>query len=212
MGTFRHFEEDKAVAGKDEKREERWNSTRGKFTLALVVVPILLVGGFSVPEVAVRLPPERTCVVCHEMKDPVKRWSAAGVARSHENCADCHADQGIARTFQLNRMAWRFLWEHLRRDPDQPIHLPPEPLFVDAQLEPAYYSLVPNHRCLSCKEVAGHRPIEQAMSHNKLILFASAQPCRDCHSHDMRNGQPFYEKILLDQTTYTRPEGTSDRK
>lgn len=160
--------------------------------LTLLLLILLL------PEWAVRVSPETSCVICHEMKDPVRRWRAAGAAKSHAACTDCHVDSGPAGKIQTHRMAWRFVWEHLNRDPDDPIRLPPEPLFVDTSREPAYYSVVPNRRCSVCKDAKGHMPMEQNMIHYRLIEFASSQPCKDCHSHETRQGQPFYEKILPD--------------
>jgi hypothetical protein len=40
--------------------------------------------------------------------------------------------------------------------------------------------------------------MDQAMVHRTLISFAGAQPCKDCHNHEMRNGTKFYERILPD--------------
>jgi trimethylamine-N-oxide reductase (cytochrome c) cytochrome c-type subunit TorY len=160
--------------------------------LALLLIILLL------PEWAVRVSPETSCVVCHEMKEPVRRWRAAGVVKFHAACTDCHVEGGPAGRLQIHRMAWRFVREHLRRDPDEPIRLPPEPVLLDPARGPAYYSVVPNRRCSACKDAKSHAPMEQEMSHNRLIVFASSQPCKDCHSHEMRHGQPFYEKILPD--------------
>lgn len=161
-----------------------------------VTAAAFLVLVLFLPECAVRVSPETSCVVCHEMKDPVRRWKAAGAAKSHPACTDCHVDPGPAGKVQTHRMAWRFVWEHLRRDPNEPIELPPEPLILDLDRDPAYYSVVPNHRCSKCKDAKGHSAMEQDMSHNRLISFASSRPCKDCHSHQMREGQTFYEKIL----------------
>jgi len=72
----------------------------------------------------------------------------------------------------------------------------PEPLFYEPGREPGFYSSVPNHRCFQGKQVAGHSPLEMQMIHRVLIDFPADQPCKDCHNHDMRNGQRFYEKIL----------------
>jgi trimethylamine-N-oxide reductase (cytochrome c) cytochrome c-type subunit TorY len=181
---------------KAEEKRSRWRFLRSKKAVFLVYFPVLLVMVLSSHEVAVRYFPNVTCVACHEMKDPVRRWRESGVAKNHPNCADCHFDAGIARVWEMNREAVVLFVEHFRRDPEEPIKPPAEPLFLDLEEEPGYYSLVPNHRCFQCKDAKNHRPMDQAMIHRKLIRFASAQPCKDCHNHEMRNGMKFYEKIL----------------
>ncbi len=185
---------------KTEKKEEGKGSRRSflrrKPVLGFVSFAVLLVVVLSSHEVAVRYFPNVTCVACHEMKDPVRRWRESGVAKNHPNCADCHFDAGIARVWEMNREAVVLFVEHFRRDPDEKIKPPPEPLFLDLDEEPGYYSLVPNHRCFQCKDAKNHRPMDQAMIHRKLIRFASDQPCKDCHNHEMRKGMKFYEKIL----------------
>lgn len=179
--------------GNREKRRPSKGTKRGTILLVLLVG---IVGFFVVHEAAVRYFPDKVCIVCHEMKDPVKRWREAGVAKNHRDCGGCHFDAGLARYRQMNVSAVRFLVEHFRRDPDEPLKPPPEPLFVDPAQEAAYYSLVPNHRCFQCKDAKNHKPIEQRAIHAKLIRFSNAQPCKDCHNHEMRKGRKFYERIL----------------
>ncbi len=180
--------------------------------LVLVGVPVLLVAGLSSHEIAVRYYPEATCVACHEMKDPVKRWKESGVAKNHPDCAGCHFDSGIARVWDMNRRSVELFVQHFTRGAGEAIKTPQEPLFIDGQKEPGYYSLVPNHRCFQCMGAKNHTPRDQATVHRKLIKFASAQPCKDCHNHDMRNGIKFYEKILKDETASdTAQENVSQR-
>jgi nitrate/TMAO reductase-like tetraheme cytochrome c subunit len=181
---------------KEDGMRSLWRFFRSKKGLVLFCLPVLAVVGLSSHEVAVRYFPNITCVACHEMKDPVRRWRESGVAKNHPNCADCHFDAGIARVWDMNREAVVLFVKHFGRDSDEAIKPPAEPLFLDPEEEPGYYSLVPNRRCFQCKDAKNHKPMDQAMIHNKLIRFASAQPCKDCHNHEMRNGMKFYEKIL----------------
>jgi trimethylamine-N-oxide reductase (cytochrome c) cytochrome c-type subunit TorY len=60
--------------------------------------------------------------------------------------------------------------------------------------------MVPNSRCFKCKNVENHRQIDQARIHSKLIKGIANQPCKDCHSHEMRNGQKFFEKVTETET------------
>jgi nitrate/TMAO reductase-like tetraheme cytochrome c subunit len=187
----------KESSGKSEQGTEK--KAGGKTGKKILILSVLLVGivlFLSAHEVAVNYFPEITCVACHEMNDPVKRWRESGVAKNHPNCADCHFDGGISRVWAMNREAVVFFAEHFRRDPDEALKPPPEPLFIDPQKEPAYYSLVPNRRCFQCKDAKNHKPIEQTAIHSKLMRFSNSLPCKDCHSHEMRNGQKFYERVL----------------
>jgi len=184
---------------KEQKKDgtsSRWGFWKRKKGIVLISLPVLVVAGLSSHEVAVRYFPNITCAACHEMKDPVKRWRDSGVAKNHPNCADCHFDAGIARVWDMNREAVVLFAKHFQRDPEEAIKPPVEPLFIDLDRQPGYYSLVPNHRCFQCKDAKNHRPMDQAMIHQNLIRFASAQPCKDCHNHEMRNGMKFYERIL----------------
>lgn len=196
----------------EKKKEEESGSGRrffqSKTAVFLIALPILLVVLLSSHEVAVRYFPNITCVACHEMNDPVTRWRESGVAKNHPNCADCHFDAGIVRVWEMNREAVVLFVKHFQRDADEAIRPPPEPLFLDLDEEPGYYSLVPNHRCFQCKDAKNHRPMDQAMIHQKLIRFASAQPCKDCHNHEMRNGMKFYERILPQEEAGTESPGT----
>jgi len=177
---------------------------RSKKGIALLSVPVLVVAGLSSHEIAVKYFPEITCVSCHEMKDPVRRWRESGVAKSHPNCADCHFDAGISRVWDMNREAVVLFVKHFRRDKDEPIRPPEEPIFIDTTRDPGYYSLVPNHRCFACKDAKNHKPMEQAMVHRRLVSFTGSERCKDCHNHDMRNGVKFYEKILQDPNAPAR--------
>lgn len=186
---------------KQQEKPSRWRFLGSKKGVALFSLPVLLVVGLSSHEVAVRYFPNITCVACHEMKDPVRRWRESGVAKNHPNCADCHFDAGIARVWEMNREAVVLFVKHFDRDKDEPIRPPESPIFIDPARETAYYSLVPNYRCFACKDAKNHKPMEQAMVHRKLLTFAGSEPCKDCHNHDMRNGMKFYEKILPEKET-----------
>jgi trimethylamine-N-oxide reductase (cytochrome c) cytochrome c-type subunit TorY len=188
-----------AKQSKENGKKSRPRFLGSKKGVVLFSLPVLLVVGLSSHEVAVRYFPNITCVACHEMKDPVKRWRDSGVAKNHPNCADCHFDPGIARVWEMNREAAVLFVKHFRRSKEEPIRPPEAPIFIDPAKEPAYYSLVPNHRCFSCKDAKNHKPMEQAMVHRKLLSFGGTEPCKDCHNHDMRNGMKFYERVLPDQ-------------
>ena len=190
-----------AKASNDSREKSKTSGGRG--TKPRTTILLILLGGivvfFAAHEAAVRYFPDKVCIACHEMKDPVKRWREAGVAKNHRNCGGCHFDTGLAGQWQMNASAARFLVEHFRRDSDEPLKPPPEPLFVDPSQEAGYYSLVPNHRCFQCKDAKNHKPIEQTAVHTKLMRFSNQQPCKDCHNHEMRNGQKFYERVLPDK-------------
>ena len=187
----------------NKKEEHNKFSVKASYTtpkgVVLVIAVLLLAGSFSLFQVAKKHYPDGTCVVCHEMEEPVRKWRAAGVADSHPDCIDCHFDTGMTGVWQMIKSAVVFVTEHFRRDPNEPLAPATEPLFVDVNREPGYYSFVPNHRCFQCKQATNHKPIEQQMIHRKLIRDISAQPCKDCHNHDMRHNQMFYEKILPGQ-------------
>ena len=110
------------------KPSEGRRSKRGTILLILFAGIVVF---FAAHESAVRYFPDKVCIACHEMKDPVKRWREAGVAKNHRNCGGCHFDAGLAGQWQMNASAARFLVEHFRRDADEPLKPPPEPLFVD---------------------------------------------------------------------------------
>jgi len=172
-------------------------ATRKGFALLLGL--LLLAGFISLLQVAKEHYPDGTCVVCHEMQEPVRKWRAAGVVDNHPDCIDCHFDTGMAGVWQMSRSAVIFVMEHFRRDQNQPLEPAPAPLFVDVNREPGYYSNVPNHRCSQCKQATNHKPIELQQMHRKIMRDISVQPCKDCHNHGMRHNQKFYEKILPGQ-------------
>ena len=183
------------------KQEEHNNLSQKPFYktqkgVALVLAFLFLVSFLYSFKLAKKHYPDGTCVVCHEMKEPVRKWRAAGVAQNHPNCIDCHFDRGMAGAWQMTKSAVIFVVAHFRRDPNEPLQPATEPFFLDVNQEPGYYSFVPNHRCSQCKQATNHNPLEQEMAHRKLIRDISAQPCKDCHNHQMRYGQKFYEKIL----------------
>ncbi len=184
-------------SGKSEQSTEKkagGKKGKEKFIVLLLLVGIVLF--FVVHEATVMYFADKVCIVCHEMKEPVRKWKEAGVDKNHRDCGGCHFDAGLARHWQMNVSAARFLVEHFQRDSEEPLKPAPEPLFVDPAQEPAYYSLVPNRRCFQCKDAKNHKPIEQTAIHAKLMRFSNSQPCKDCHSHEMRNGQKFYERVL----------------
>ena len=177
-----------------------WNPNKFFYKIpkgvTLVLAFVFLAGIFFSFNLAKKHYPEGTCVICHEMKEPVRKWRAAGVADNHPDCIDCHFDKGMAGAWQMTKSAVIFVVEHFRRDQNIPLQPAPEPYFVDVNQEPGYYSFVPNRRCSQCKLATNHKPLEQEMAHRKLIRDISVQPCKDCHNHQMRFGQKFYEKIL----------------
>ena len=151
--------------------------------VVLVLAFLILAGFFPSFHLAKKHYPNGTCVICHEMKEPVRKWRAAGVADNHRDCIDCHFDTGMTGVWQVTKSAVIFVVEHFRRDPNEPLQPAPEPFFVDVSQEPGYYSFVPNHRCSQCKQATNHKPLEQQMAHRKLIREISMQPCKDCHNH-----------------------------
>ena len=169
-----------------------------KLTVATIIIA-LFVSALAFHELSVRHFQDKTCVVCHEMRKPIENWKKSGTALNHNNCASCHYTADFAGWLAMNKSAFYQLAEHFRRDPEEPIKVPEEPLFIDEEKEPAYWSLVPNSRCFQCKDVKNHKEIDQPRIHNKLIKNIASQPCKDCHNHAMRKGQKFYEKILPEQ-------------
>lgn len=137
-----------------------------------------------------------TCIVCHEMREPIRKWQESGTAKNHKNCAGCHYDSGFSGWLAMNKSAVKQALAHFKRNPNDPIKAPTEPVFLDTSKEPGYWSLVPNHRCFQCHDAKNHKQIDQPKIHSKLLKDISKQPCKDCHSHEMKNGQKFYEKVL----------------
>ncbi len=174
--------------------------TRTKIALLVVIffIPVLALGSH---ELSIRYFQDKTCVVCHEMKEPIKKWKESGTALNHNNCAGCHFDAGFEGWMEMNKSALRLLAEHYKRDPNEPIKPRPEPLFLEEGKEPGYWSHVPNRRCYQCKKAKNHKQIDQPRIHSKLIKGISNQPCKDCHNHEMRKGQKFYEKVTPEQAS-----------
>ncbi len=203
LGMCAPGEEEIVPTGKRSTTEAHRRPQKGKrffLWVGLVTASVLVSLPFWV-HFAFSLPPERACVSCHEMRASVTRWQESGSAAQHSRCADCHFDPGLAGLWQRNRIALAGLKAHWDRRNGAPLKARPEPLFFEPGTEPGFYSSVPNHRCFQCKQIPGHSPLEQQMSHRVLIDFPADQPCKDCHNHDMRNGQRFYEKILSEEDT-----------
>lgn len=171
------------------------SKSKKKLILILIVV-MLPVIGLAAHEMSVVYLQDKTCVVCHEMRDPIEKWKSSGTVKNHRNCAKCHFDPGFKGWMDMNKSAIRFLVEHFERDPNAPIKPKEEPLFLEEGLEPGYWSHVPNSRCYSCKNVENHTPSDQERIHSKVIKNVAEQPCKDCHNHEMRKGQKFYEKVM----------------
>ena len=170
------------------------------FIAAIILLPAILIG---MHEVSVRRFQDVMCVMCHEMEEPVQKWIDSGTAKNHGNCAGCHFDDNFAGWMEMNKSSVMQVVEHFRRDPEEPIEPPEEPLFLEEDKEPGYWSLVPNHRCYQCHDAPNHKQIDQPRIHEKLIRDINSQPCKDCHNHEMRNGQKFYEKALSEQAKLT---------
>ena len=167
-------------------------SKKGILLVAIVLIPAI---GLSSHEFSVRYFQDRTCTVCHEMGAPIGKWKDSGTAKNHNNCAGCHFDAGFKGWMDMNESAVRLLIAHFKRDPIEPLKPRQEPLFLDPSKEPGYWSHVPNSRCFSCKDAKNHLESDQAKIHNKLIKGIASQPCKDCHNHEMRKDQKFYEKV-----------------
>ena len=171
---------------------------------AVVMIPALMI---ATHEISVRRFQDVACVVCHEMKEPVRKWKESGTAKNHSNCSGCHFDSGFKGWLVSYEAAVVQVAEHFTRDPEEPLAPPEEPLFLDENEEPGYWSLVPNHRCFQCHDAPNHKPGDQPRIHEKLINDIASQPCKDCHNHEMRNGQPFYEQTLSEQASLA-PSGS----
>ena len=168
-----------------------------KWIIPAVIVGIILF--VLAHEASVRYYQDKTCTVCHEMKEPIRKWAESGASKNHANCAGCHFDKGLAGWWELNRSAVRFFFAHFSRDPNEPIKPKEEPLFLEEGKEPGYWTRVPNHRCYQCKGAKNHAMNDQEPVHQKAVKDVLSKPCLDCHSHEMRKGQKFYEKILPGQ-------------
>jgi len=163
------------------------------------MVPILIIAFLAYHEVSIRYFQDTTCGVCHEMKEPVTKWEESGAAKNHNNCAGCHFDAGMNGRLEMYKAAVQELVAHFKRDPNEPIKPPAEPVFLEEGKEPGYWSYVPNSRCFQCKDAKNHGANDQQAVHSRMIKDILNQPCKDCHSHEMREGQKFYQKILPEQ-------------
>jgi nitrate/TMAO reductase-like tetraheme cytochrome c subunit len=176
-------------------------SKKGFLLVAIILIPAIALASH---ELSVRYFQDKTCVSCHEMDEPIKKWKDSGTAKNHNNCAGCHFDAGFKGWMDMNESAVRLLIAHYKRDPKEPLKPRQEPLFLDTNKEPGYWSHVPNSRCYNCKNVKNdqgvmtHQESDQVKIHSKLIKGITTQPCKDCHNHEMRKGQKFYEKCLGD--------------
>lgn len=185
-------------------------SKKGILLVAIIFMPVL---ALSSHELSVQYFQEKTCVSCHEMDAPITKWKDSGTAKNHNNCAGCHFDAGFKGWMDMNESAVRLLVAHFKRDPNEPIKPRQEPLFLDSSKEPGYWSHVPNSRCFSCKNVENdqklksHLESEQVKIHGKLIKEIASQPCKDCHNHEMRKGQKFYEKATAEANPIPSQEG-----
>lgn len=168
-------------------------SKKGLFLVLIILIPALALASH---EFSVRYFQDKTCIACHEMEAPITKWKESGTAKSHNNCAGCHFDAGFKGWMDMNESALRLLVAHFKRDPNEPLKPRQEPLFLDPNKEPGYWSHVPNSRCFSCKNAKNHLESDQPKIHSKLISGIASQPCKDCHNHEMRKGQKFYEKCL----------------
>jgi nitrate/TMAO reductase-like tetraheme cytochrome c subunit len=177
-----------------------------KKILIVTVLGVLFFLGLGVHEASIRYFPEKTCIVCHEMRDPIKRWKESLTAKNHSDCASCHFNPGFAGWVDMNVSSAKQLIAHFKRDPDEPLKPKAEPLFLKEDLEPGYWSYVPNSRCFTCKDTKNHKQIDQITIHKSLIKDISRQPCKDCHNHEMRNGQKFYEPLKPIKTA-SLPDG-----
>ena len=178
------------------KRFFKFFMTKTGLLILIVLVPAAAIGTH---ELSVRHFQDLTCVVCHEMREPIRRWKESGTATNHNNCAGCHYDASFDGWMAMNRSAFKQLVAHFNRDPDAPIKPPEEPLFLEEGREPGYWSMVPNHRCFQCHDAKNHLPIDQPRIHKKLIKGIASQPCKDCHNHEMHKGQKFFEKVTQEE-------------
>jgi trimethylamine-N-oxide reductase (cytochrome c) cytochrome c-type subunit TorY len=184
---------------KDQKRFSFKKLYKTKTGIFLVLLPLFIALTVSSHEISVRYFQDKTCVVCHEMKEPIRKWIESGTNVNHNNCAGCHYTADFNGWMEMNKSAIKQLVEHFKRDPNEPLKPREEPLFLELDKEPGYWSHVPNSRCYQCKDAKNHKQIEQQMVHRKLINDISKQPCKDCHNHEMRKGQKFYEKVLQEE-------------
>ena len=75
-------------------------------------------------------------MVCHEMKEPIKKWKESGTNVNHNNCAGCHYTADFNGWMEMNKSALNQLVEHFKRDPNEPLKPREEPLFLELDKEP----------------------------------------------------------------------------
>ncbi len=180
-----------------EQEQKKKGGLKKPLTIILIALPFFAVLLVTSHEVAVRHFQDVTCTTCHEMVAPIEKWQQSGVAKNHNNCASCHYDTGLAGWWDMTASSAKFLVVHFSRDPEEPLTPRKEPLFLEDGKEPAYWSHVPNHRCYQCHDAKNHRKEDMNRIHEKVVKNAVEKPCLDCHSHEMRNGQLFYEKVVM---------------
>lgn len=178
------------------KRFFKFFTTKIGLLVLIVLLPAIGIGSH---EISVRHFQDLTCVICHEMREPIRKWKESGTATNHNNCAGCHYETSFDGWMAMNKSAFTQLVEHFKRDPDEPLKPPEEPLFLEEDKEPGYWSMVPNSRCYQCKNVENHLPIDQQRIHQQLIKGIANQPCKDCHNHEMLKGQKFFEKVIPEE-------------
>jgi trimethylamine-N-oxide reductase (cytochrome c) cytochrome c-type subunit TorY len=173
---------------------QRGGKTLGLTTVAIVVAIVIgsVILFLVLHELAVANFQTITCGTCHVMKEPVRKWQESGAAKNHGNCASCHFQSGIKGRVEMTNAAFKEFVKNFQRGPNEPINPPEEPVLLEYGKEPAYWSLVPNHRCYQCHDAKNHRPEDQEKVHGKFIKRILEQRCKDCHSHEMQNGQKFY--------------------
>lgn len=173
-------------------------ATTRKKTLLVAAFMLFTVFFLVSHELSARYFQDQTCVICHEMKEPIDKWKKSGVAVNHGNCAGCHFETGLKGMLAMNQSAIRLFFVHFQRDPNEPIKPLEEPIILEEGLEPGYWSRVPNSRCYQCKDAKNHKEIDQPRIHKKLVESIATKPCKDCHNHTMRKGQKFFEKITTE--------------
>ena len=178
------------------KRFFKFLLTKTGLLVLIIFLPALVIGSH---EISVRHFQGVTCVICHEMREPIRKWEESGTKVNHNNCAGCHYDATFEGWMAMNKSAVTQLVEHFKRDPDEPLKPSEEPLIQEEDKQPGYWSMVPNNRCFQCKDAKNHLPIDQQKIHNTLIKGIANQPCKDCHNHEMRKGQKFFEKVTPEQ-------------
>ncbi len=162
----------------------------------MAAVVVLVASAAALHEISLRRSQDVFCVGCHEMKEPVRKWQDSGASLNHTDCVGCHFDRGFRGWIATYQSAAVELVEHFRRDPDEPLRPPEEPLLLADGKEPGYWSLVPNRRCFQCHDAPNHKASDQLRVHAKLVKNIAKQPCKDCHNHEMTKGRKFYRPLV----------------